>query len=173
MKNIGIKIIDYSYSNNYIAQNNNILIDYVLEPYFEIRPKIEKTIKYITLIGDCPYRKKIINSLSIPYFDFNGNYGKNLDNIFDKSNILINIHFREDYKILEIIRVYRALASNCIVLSEKSLHSELNSLNEFINYMDENNKDISNLKLIAPDNIDFSNIENKYMEFIKIEFSTV
>ena len=73
-----------------------------------------------------------LNVLTIPY-DTGGNlYSEERDKIISKSKILLNIHFKEDYKIFESYRCFPWIETNKIIVSENSLDNDIRCVN--VNY---------------------------------------
>ena len=113
------KIINYSISNNKFK--NSIHIPYQvnnLEIY-----NFEK-IKNICFIGDLNsnHRKNILNNKRlINKIDIIGRYGKNRDQLLFKYKILLNLHYDNNYNVLEELRINRCIFNKMIVISENSI----------------------------------------------------
>lgn len=73
-----------------------------------------------------------IKVFTIPNY-INGNlYGEERDKMISKSKILLNIHFKEDYKIFESYRCFPWVETSKIIVSENSLDNDIRCIN--VNY---------------------------------------
>ena len=72
-----------------------------------------------------------IKVFTIPHH-INGNFGEERDKMISKSKILLNIHFKEDYKIFESYRCFPWVETNKIIVSENSLDNDIRCIN--VNY---------------------------------------
>jgi hypothetical protein len=72
----------------------------------------------------------IFNGLNV--FTIDDLYGGERDTIISKSKILLNIHFKEDYKIFESYRCFPWVETNKIIVSENSLDNDIRCIN--VNY---------------------------------------
>jgi len=124
-----IRIIEPYYKeimNNNIYNNINVIkkikqndICYLLENS-EKRREFKKSLL------------KEINTKTDKYIEIYGNYGERVNKILKISKILINIHYDEDYKLLESIRCYEGIQNRCIVISERCLNEETVLLKDWI-----------------------------------------
>lgn len=135
-----LKLLDYSYQNVKILDENSIKSTYL--PYQEYKPEIfnfEK--KYdVAIIGlnlknknkQNTHRNKIYHLLKEKGVKINNVCGFNLEDrdipLF-QHKILLNIHFDENYKIYEEIRCTRCTLNNMIVITEES-----DNLSEYMYY---------------------------------------
>lgn len=174
-----INIIDYSEENIPYFKNiyNNV---YLLPPFFEINNNIlNKDIDILSIINNT-YRKSIIDKI-----DLNKNlntlfidncFNNERDYYFLKSKIYINIHCSEDHKTMELIRIINLIMNKVIIITEKSINSQLlfikdyiiicNDMSDFKHYTNEilNNYDYYFNKFYG----DFKGIE--YNDYIKTNF---
>jgi hypothetical protein len=127
------KVIDYSPANIKILQSFIPRVNfYHAPPIFD--PFIGTAVKNIPVLSllNSPYRK-FYGSKIVPLpVDFDGKFGDERNNLLARSKILVNIHFDPDFKIFESIRCYQALQYKTIVISEESIHSDIEIFNEFI-----------------------------------------
>jgi len=81
-------------------------------------------IKNICFIGDLNsnHRKNILNNKRlINKIDIIGRYGKNRDQLLFKYKILLNLHYDNNYNVLEELRINRCIFNKMIVISENSI----------------------------------------------------
>jgi hypothetical protein len=159
-KNPSLKLIDYSNENLYILRDKGIsekqllYLPILYHPRF-IYPRVAK--KYdISFIGSgCTRRMNIVKEL------MKKGYSVNIINTFDfdkkhfeimQSKILLNIHFADDYKILETARCTVPLLNGQLVVSEDTdvthefgMNKKVCSLVFFTNYDNMVNKIIEML----------------------------
>lgn len=116
---------DYSDENlKYLHQSPKIAKALLL-PY-QYNPKdiynYPKNKPVCTINAKSPRRAKMLNMLrgvKVPVKDIRG-FGKARDILLFKHKILVNIHFRPDYNIMEQIRINRCILNKMIVISEPS-----------------------------------------------------
>lgn len=134
MNNIpaNIKLIDYSFSNiEYLKQLNR---SYYYLPYqvndseiFDY-PKIHDV---VTIGWESQKRLNIRTQLlekNIQVNHINGLFDGERDELLFKHKILVNVHFKEEYKVFEEMRCNRCIFNRMIVITEKSIYNENNRL---------------------------------------------
>lgn len=118
------KIIDYSEENKLFFKNSIIFPFY----YCNLNIKIPKKENYVCMIGNnSPKRNKLLNTikkLDIPIKNIIG-FGVDRDIEVMKSKILINCHYKSDYKILEQIRINPYVLNKLIIITENGVNNEL------------------------------------------------
>jgi hypothetical protein len=147
----GIHIIDYSLENIQLL-NNNKHIHYLPYQYNpkeveNLRELIKSTPKkydviFIGYVTPDSKRYNIINGLSqrgVNIYVSNSKWGQIRDMEVAKSKILLNIHYNNDYGVHEILRCDRWNLSGMIVVSERSLNTDLIDTRDLIIYEDYNN----------------------------------
>lgn len=78
-----------------------------------------------------PRRKSLLESFkdnNIDYINISGIYGSELENILERTKIIVNIHQTDHHHTFEELRVLPALQKGCVVISEDS------PLKEYIPY---------------------------------------
>jgi hypothetical protein len=132
-----INIIDYSEENiPYLTEYKNT---YLFPPYFDKINSliINKDINILSIVNN-NYRKNIcknintilLNKHNIMYLD--GCYGKERDDYFLRTKIYINIHCSELHQTMELIRLTNLIMNKVIILSQKSICTELLFLKNYI-----------------------------------------
>ena len=133
-----LKLLDYSYQNIKILNENGIKSTYL--PYQKYKPEIFNFEKIydVAIIGlnlkknRNEHRNKIYHLLKEKGVKINNICGFNLEDrdipLF-QHKILLNIHFNENYKIYEEMRCTRCTLNNMIVITEES-----DNLSEYMYY---------------------------------------
>lgn len=131
-----IKLIDYSFSNiEYLKQTNR---SYHYLPYQVNESEIfdyPKIYDVVTIGWESIYRYNVRTQLlqkQIQVNHINGIFGHERDQILFKHKILINVHYKEEYKVFEEIRCNRCIFNKMIVITEKSIHNEQNRLKKYM-----------------------------------------
>jgi len=127
-----VEIIDYSLENLVIIKKQfpNIKTWHFPFPIFIQKHKIRLSKKEydIVSLNNSVYRNNVL--CNIKYKDFNGLWGKERDHIIEKSRIMLNIHYNNDYNIFESIRCYHAFENGCLIVSQDSENPNLILLKE-------------------------------------------
>lgn len=137
-----LQIIDYSEEN--IPYYQQIYKQALLfPPYFSGSLQYPKNIDILTTENN-EYRKKIISTIQ-DYLSQNVNnhssyvfqsldnvYGKERDIIYNRSKIYINIHGSEKHNTMELIRIMNLLCNKVIVITQKSICSDLLFINHYL-----------------------------------------
>lgn len=154
--NSDINIIDYSEENIPFLKDNYTY--FLFPPFYNITNNShKKTIDVLSICNNL-YRETIFNSIDInSKFNkiiINNCFGKDRNDYFDKTKIYINIHCSDNHKTMELIRLVNLIFRKVIIISQKSIYSELlffkdyiivcNDINMFSTYIDEilNNYDV-------------------------------
>ena len=184
-------IIDYSEEN--IPFLNDKMNTFLYPPYFKSNNiKItEKTIDLLSLSNN-EYRKEKLNiineSLNIinnknnnnikniqNICSINGVYGQQRNEYFYKTKIYINIHCSDEHQTMELIRILNLISYKVIVISQKSIISDLlfikdkiiicNNISNFSEYINEilNNYEYYFNKIYG----NFEDDEQEYIKYIK------
>jgi hypothetical protein len=164
-KNNLTTIIDYSEENIFIMKQLCPNMNFIFFPYPIKIPltNYSKPNDIISLLSN-DYRKIIANKIKKPILNFSGMWGTRRDINIKKSKILLNIHYNDNYNIFESIRCYQALEYKTIIVSQESLHFDLNILKDYIHNcnIDKLNDSINTIlsnynviydKLFSPENI--------------------
>jgi hypothetical protein len=173
-----INIIDYSEENIPYFKNiyNKI---YLIPPYFQYKSHINCNYKKIDIISfiNNEYRKEYVNSLNLnnkyKIILLDNCFGENRNKYFEKSKIYINFHCSDQHKTMELIRIVNLIMNKVIVITQKSIYSDLLYLKDYIIECN----DITNFNTYITEILDnyelyfhkfFYNFdENKYLEYIK------
>jgi len=143
--NKNIKIIDYS-PENIKCFNNDTNIKYLPYQYNDVEINKLKHLflttnkKYDVVFIGCilpksPRRKKIYDELEkrgIKMLNIYGKWNNARDIDTYSAKILLNIHHADDYNIYESLRCDRLIFSGMMVISEKSINTNLLDINELI-----------------------------------------
>lgn len=127
--------MDYSEANLFLVSNelNKIYLPYQVH-YNEIR-NIPKT-KDVCMIypHQSVRRNKIIEELKSKNInvDIISGFLGSRDNKLFQYKVLINVHYDQDYQILEEMRCNRCIMNKMVVISEKSLHDDIYLLRKHI-----------------------------------------
>lgn len=132
--NNNINIIDYSEENIPFFENIHKNI-FLFPPYFKTKDNINKTIDVISIVNN-EYRSNILKNIN---FDLNLNilfldncYNDIRDKYFSESKIYINIHCSDNHNTMELIRIVNLIMNKVIIISQKSIYSNLLFLNKYI-----------------------------------------
>jgi len=121
----GVQVIDYSWKNvetlsrDYSGRVH--YIPYLYNPRELISPSGASTLAYFGWMS--PRREAVsaaLKAAGIVVDAFNGIYGAERDARLANSSAILNVHYRDDYRILETIRISRLLFSGFLVISEAS-----------------------------------------------------
>jgi len=137
-----LQIIDYSEEN--IPYYQQIYKKALLfPPYFSGLLQYPKNIDILTTENN-EYRKHIIskiqnyllqninNNSSYIFQSLDNVYGKERDILYNRSKIYINIHCSEKHSTMELIRIINLLCNKVIVITQKSICSELLFINDYL-----------------------------------------
>lgn len=131
-----IKLIDYSFSNiEYLKQlkrSYNYLPYQVNESEIFDYPKIHDV---VSIGWESEYRFNIRNQLlqkNIQVNHINGLFAGERDQLLFKHKILVNVHYKEEYKVFEEMRCNRCIFNKMIVITEKSVYNENNRLKKYM-----------------------------------------
>jgi hypothetical protein len=134
--NTEFNIIDYSEEN--IPYLKNIYKNvFLFPPFFYTDNKCKtKDIDILSLTNNS-YRSTILNKNTFDKFKFNilfidDCYGQLRDEYFSKSKIYINIHCSDDHNTMEMIRLVNLIFKKVIVISQKSINTDLLFLKNYI-----------------------------------------
>jgi hypothetical protein len=173
-----INIIDYSEENIPYFKNiyNKI---YLIPPYFQYKSHISCNYKKIDIISfiNNEYRKEYVNNLNLndkyKIILLDNCFGENRNKYFEKSKIYINFHCSDQHKTMELIRIVNLIMNKVIVITQKSIYSDLLYLKDYIIECN----DITNFNTYITEILDnyelyfhkfFDNFdENKYLKYIK------
>ena len=122
----GVDIIDYSWKNvellhAAVPAERVHYIPYLYNPDEIMTPSTANAIAFFGWMS--PRREAVANALraaDVPLDAFNGVYGEERDKRISAASAILNVHYRDDYKILETIRISRLLFSGFLVISEAS-----------------------------------------------------
>jgi hypothetical protein len=121
----GVQVIDYSWKNvetlNRDYAGRIHYIPYLYNPRELIVPGSGETLAYFGWMS--PRREAVsaaLKAAGIAVDAFNGIYGAERDARLAVSRSILNVHYRDDYRILETIRISRLLFSGFLVISEAS-----------------------------------------------------
>ena len=195
-----INIIDYSEENIPFLKEEYKNI-YLFPPFFKaIEINNEKDIDILSITNN-NYRENIINDInndidndndneiicsyinseSNEYLNnykkiyLNGCYGKTRDDFFLRTKIYINIHCSDVHQTMELIRIVNLIMNKVIILSQKSICTELLFLKDYIIICNDTNDFKTKIKDILK-NYDlyynkiygnYDSICKKYYEYIK------
>jgi len=175
-----INIIDYSEENIPFFSNiyNKI---YLISPYFKYKSHINNSYKTIDIISfvNNEYRKQNINNLNLSdkykIVLLDNCYGERRNIYFEKSKIYINFHCSDNHNTMELIRIVNLIMNKVIVITQKSILSDLLYLKDYIIECN----DITNFNTYIVEILDnyetyfhkfFDNFnESKYLEYIKTD----
>lgn len=135
----GYKIIDYSEENIKLLRDfENLEKPITFIPYQvnvkELSPTAPKT-NGVCFIGCLsPHRQKILQRIG--NVNIVKGWGSQRDKHLFSHKIIINIHFNEDYKINEQLRINRCIFNKIIVVSETSTFDQLLHLKKYIVFCD-------------------------------------
>ena len=118
-----IKMIDYSLDNIRLYPRANYYhIPYMvnLDEVYDY-PKIKDMIMIGSGNEGCPMRTNIARQLDSLVW-FQNYFGPERDDQLFRHKILLNVHFNEEYKVLEEIRINRCIYNKMIVITEKGNH---------------------------------------------------
>jgi hypothetical protein len=127
-----IKLIDYSFSNIEFFKQINRSYHYL--PYQVNDSEIfdYPKIRDVVSVGwESDYRFNVRTQLlqkNIQVNHINGLFGGERDQLLFKSKILVNVHYKEEYKVFEEMRCNRCIFNKMIVITEKSIYNEKNRL---------------------------------------------
>ena len=137
-----LQIIDYSEEN--IPYYQQIYKQALLfPPYFSGFLKYPKNIDILTTENN-EYRIKIISSIqnyllqnnnhnpSYVFQSLDNIYGKERDILYNRSKIYINIHCSEKHNTMELIRIINLLSNKVIVITQKSICSDLLFIKDYL-----------------------------------------
>ena len=151
IRNIDLKINIIDYSEENIPYFENIYKTYLFPPYFEINNinYKDKNIDVLSIINN-NYREDFFKNISfndkINIKIINNCYDNIRDDFFSKTKIYINIHCSEEHKTMELIRIVNLIFNKVIIISQKSVYTDLLFLkkyilvcnsNDFLNYTNE------------------------------------
>lgn len=141
--NNNVNIIDYSEENIPYFKNiyNNV---YLIPPYFKYNEdKKDKTIDVLSILNN-EYRGTILNNLvfkeDLNILFLNNCYGSIRDEHFANSKIYINIHCSENHKTMEMIRLINLIFNKVIIISQKSICSDILFMKKYIIICNENDE---------------------------------
>jgi hypothetical protein len=131
-----IKLIDYSFSNiEYLKQLNrcHYYLPYqVNESEIFNYPKIHDV---VSIGWESVRRLHVRNQLlqkKIQVKHIDRVFGNARDQLLFKHKILVNVHFKEEYKVFEEMRCNRCIFNKMIVITEKSIHNQNNRLKKYM-----------------------------------------
>jgi hypothetical protein len=131
-----IKLIDYSFSNiEYLKQLNRsckYLPYQVNESEIFNYPKIQDVVSIGWESDRRLYIRTQLLQKNIQVNHIDCVFGNERDQILFKYKILVNVHFKEEYKVFEEMRCNRCIFNKMIVISEKSVHNENNRLKKYM-----------------------------------------
>lgn len=134
LNSYAIPILDYSLENIRIAsKKNHYYLPYMInvdEVY-----DLKKTNDIIVLSGGVR-RAKIALALGSSWLQ--NNWGEERDAILFRHKILVNIHYADDYNVLEELRINRCIYNKMIVITEKSGNLDYYDLKDYIIVCDYN-----------------------------------
>jgi len=124
---INLEIIDYSEEN--IPFHKNIYKNsFLLGPIFKYDFKKIKNIDILS-IDNNDYRKSILNKINLDNkynIEFiNNTYGKERDELYNRTKVYVNIHCSEKHNTMELIRIINLLYNNVIIITQKSIFEKL------------------------------------------------
>ena len=179
-----LNIIDYSEENIPYFKNiyNNI---FLIPPYFRNNNITEyKDIDILSLKNN-DYRTSILNNikesieknisnLNILFFD--NIYGITRNDLYKKSKVYLNIHCSDNHKNMEMIRIVNLVMNKVIIISQKSIITELLFLKDYIMICntDEQIYDYS-VEILRNYDFYFNKIygnfnDNNYLSYLKSNF---
>ena len=173
MRNIdsSINIIDYSEEN--IPYFSNIYHNvFLFPPYFEKNNNNDKSIDILSIVNN-EYRLNIIDSINYNILSLNECYNTKRNEYFSKTKIYINIHCSDQHNTMELIRLVNLIFNKVIIISQKSICSELLFLKDYIiicndlNFIDEYISEILNNYEYYFNKIYNNFDEDKYYQYIK------
>jgi hypothetical protein len=160
--NSDINIIDYSEEN--IKYLNSHYKSFLFPPIYD-NFCINKNNKYIDVLSitNNSYRENFFNNISINDIYLKKNidnlYGYERNTLFDNTKIYINIHCSSEHLTMEMIRIVNLIMRKVIVISQKSIFSDILFLNKYI-IICENKSDFE--KKINEILIDYDNYFNDF-----------
>jgi hypothetical protein len=124
---INLEIIDYSEEN--IPFHKNIYKNsFLLGPVFKYNFNKIKNIDILS-IDNNDYRKSILNKINLDNkykIEFiNNTYGKERDELYNRTKVYVNIHCSEKHNTMELIRIINLLYNNVIIITQKSIYEKL------------------------------------------------
>lgn len=136
--NINLNIIDYSEENIPFFKNiyNNV---FLIPPYFNFNFNNEnnKNIDVLSFNNN-EYRSNILKNIKDKLDNkfnillLNDCYYDIRDKYFSESKIYINIHCSDEHQTMEMIRIVNLIMNKVIIISQKSVYSDLIFLNKYI-----------------------------------------
>ena len=120
----GVQVIDYSWKNvETLSRDYAGRVHYI--PYlYNPRELISPSGDSVAYFGWMSPRREAVSAAlkaaGITVDAFNGVYGAERDARLATSSAILNVHYRDDYRILETIRISRLLFSGFLVISEAS-----------------------------------------------------
>ena len=136
--NINLNIIDYSEENIPFFKNiyNNV---FLIPPYFNFNfnNKNNKKIDVLSFNNN-EYRNNILKNIKDKLDNrfnillLNDCYHDIRDKYFSESKIYINIHCSDNHQTMEMIRIVNLIMNKVIIISQKSVYSDLLFLNKYI-----------------------------------------
>ena len=134
IKECPVEIIDYSVENlhNINKRFPDIKTWHFPFPVFLQKHKLRCLKKDINVCSfdNSVYRHNIL--CRIPFKDLNHKWGEERDAFIEKSKILLNIHFDQNYNIFESIKCYHAFEKGCLIVSQTSENMDLVLLKDLI-----------------------------------------
>ena len=132
-----IKMLDYSRANmKYYDGYYTKFLSYQLN-YDEIY-NLPKQNDICIMSGESPYRRNIINEITNKGYniDIISGWKKERDAKLFTYKIILNISFKEDYKIFEALRCDRCIFNRMIVISDKKEDMDLYNLKDYVIFED-------------------------------------
>ena len=132
-----IKMLDYSKANmKYYDGYYNKSILYQIN--FDEIYNLPKTKDICIMSGESEYRRNIINQMQNKgiNIDIISGWKKERDEKLFTYKIILNISYKEDYKIFESLRCDRCIFNRMIVISDKKEDMELYNLKDYIIFED-------------------------------------
>jgi hypothetical protein len=135
----GYKIIEYSEENVCLLCEHKYPEKQITFIPYQVNPK-ELTAVVPKTNGSCfigclsPRRQRILQKIG--NVNIVKGWGAQRDIHLFTHKIMVNIHFNEDYRINEQLRINRCIFNRIIVVSERSVHDELLYLNKYIVFCD-------------------------------------
>ncbi len=148
-----INIIDYSEEN--IPYFENIYNVSLIVPYFKCKDDNELKNKDIDILSlkNNSYRDILLKNvesefqnkyqdnekkLNIIFFD--NIYGEARNNLYSRTKIYLNIHCSDNHKTMEMIRIVNLIMNKVIIISQKSVYSDLLFLKDYIIICNDDNQ---------------------------------
>ena len=147
---INLNIIDYSEENIPFFKNiyNKV---FLIPPHFNINNNKNNKKIDILSFNNNEYRNKILKKIKNNLDDkfnillLNNCYHDVRDKYFSESKIYINIHCSDEHQTMEMIRIVNLIMNKVIIISQKSLYSDLLFLNKYIIIYNDIDDNIDNL----------------------------